>query len=111
MIAVDCSLDADDVTGRGGEMSLRPDGRGGSWVDTAQQWRCGGGQGLRSAWSPNVGVHVATPGTSALFLLTSDAVLDRVRDGLAQFDFELVSTNLSAEEEQKLREAFEHDEA
>lgn len=54
---------------------------------------------------------MATPGTSALFLLTSDAVLDRVRDGLAQFDFELVSTNLSAEEEQKLREAFEHDEA
>lgn len=52
-----------------------------------------------------------TPGTSALFLLTSDAVLDRVRDGLKEFDFELVSTNLSAEEEQKLREVFEHDDA
>lgn len=49
-----------------------------------------------------------TPGTSALFLLTSDAVLDRVRDGLKQFDFEILTTNLSAEEEQKLREAFEH---
>lgn len=51
-----------------------------------------------------------TPGTSALFLLTSDAVLDRVRDGLKDFDFELVTTNLSAEEEQQLRDAFEHDE-
>lgn len=50
-----------------------------------------------------------TPGTSALFLLTSDAVLDRVREGLSQFDFELLTTNLSAEDEQRLREAFEHD--
>lgn len=50
-----------------------------------------------------------TPGTSALFLLTSDAVLDRVTDGLSQFDFELLATNLSAEEEQKLRDVFEHD--
>ena len=50
------------------------------------------------------------PSTSALFLLTSDAVLERVREGLSQFDFELLTTNLSAEEEQKLREAFEHDE-
>lgn len=50
-----------------------------------------------------------TPGTSALFLLTSDAVLDRVRDGLSQYDFELLTTNLSAEDEQKLRDAFELD--
>ena len=50
-----------------------------------------------------------TPGTSALFLLTSDAVLDRVRDGLKQFDFEILTTNLSAEDEQRLREAFDHD--
>jgi len=50
-----------------------------------------------------------TPGTSALFLLTSDAVLDRVREGLSQYDFELLTTNLSAEDEQRLREAFEHE--
>ena len=50
-----------------------------------------------------------TPGTSALFLLTSDAVLDRVREGLSGFDFELLTTNLSAEDEQRLREAFEHE--
>jgi uncharacterized membrane protein len=51
-----------------------------------------------------------TPGTSALFLLTSDAVVDKVRDGLQQFDFELLTTNLSDEDEQKLRAAFEHEE-
>jgi uncharacterized membrane protein len=50
-----------------------------------------------------------TPGTSALFLLTSDAVLDRVRDGLQAYDFELLTTNLSEEEEAKLREVFEHE--
>lgn len=50
-----------------------------------------------------------TPGTSALFALTSGAVLDRVHEALAEqgFDGQLISTNLSAEEEAKLRAAFE----
>lgn len=48
-----------------------------------------------------------TPGTSALFLLTSNAVIDRVIDALKGTQMELVSTNLSAEQEQKLRDAFE----
>jgi uncharacterized membrane protein len=47
-----------------------------------------------------------TEGTSALFLLTSDAVVDRVVDATKQFDFEIIATNLSKEEEMKLREAF-----
>jgi uncharacterized membrane protein len=48
-----------------------------------------------------------TPGTSALFALTSGAtVLDRVIDELKQYDFEIISTNLPAEQERKLREAF-----
>jgi uncharacterized membrane protein len=47
-----------------------------------------------------------TPGTSALFLLSSDAVMDRVRDEFGGIDAELISTNLSAEQEAKLREAF-----
>ena len=47
-----------------------------------------------------------TPGTSALFALTSGATEDRVIEELKQFDFEIISTNLSAEQEQKLREAF-----
>ena len=52
-----------------------------------------------------------TPGTSALFLLSSDAVLDRVRDEFRGSDAELITTNLSADQEQKLRQAFAADEA
>lgn len=48
-----------------------------------------------------------TQGTSALFLLTSNAVQDKVIEAFKQLPrFELVSTNLSKEEEQKLRDAF-----
>lgn len=47
-----------------------------------------------------------TPGTSALFLMTSGAVLDRVRDAFDGSHAELVQTNLSAEQEQELRHAF-----
>src|ERR687898_1680147 len=47
-----------------------------------------------------------TPGTSALFALTSGATVDRVIEELRQFDFEIISTNLPEEQEQKLREAF-----
>src|SRR5215208_8250436 len=47
-----------------------------------------------------------TPGTSALFALTSEATVDRVIEELKQFYFEIISTNLPAEEEQKLRETF-----
>lgn len=45
-------------------------------------------------------------GTSALFLMTTDAVLDRVADAMKAVKFEIISTNLSKEQEQKLREAF-----
>jgi uncharacterized membrane protein len=45
-------------------------------------------------------------GTSALFLMTTDAVLDRVADAMRAVKFEIISTNLSKEQEQKLREAF-----
>jgi len=47
-----------------------------------------------------------TPGTSALFALTSGATEDRVIEELKQYDFEIISTNLPSEQEQKLREAF-----
>jgi uncharacterized membrane protein len=47
-----------------------------------------------------------TPGTSALFLLTSDAVIDRIREQFPIQDAELISTNLSEEQEAKLRDAF-----
>ena len=47
-----------------------------------------------------------TPGTSALFLLSSDAVMDRVKEEFPAHEAELISTNMSAEQEAKLREAF-----
>jgi uncharacterized membrane protein len=48
-----------------------------------------------------------TPGTSALFALTSGATApDRVVDELKQYDFEIISTNLPEEQEKQLREAF-----
>ena len=47
-----------------------------------------------------------TPGTSALFVMSSDAVLDKVSDAFAGLHAELIETNLSEEEEAKLREAF-----
>lgn len=47
-----------------------------------------------------------TPGTSALFVLTSDAVVDKVRDAFTGQHAELLFTNLSTEQENKLREAF-----
>jgi len=47
-----------------------------------------------------------TPGTSALFLLSTDAVMDKVRGAFEGQLPELIQTNLSDIEEQKLREAF-----
>jgi uncharacterized membrane protein len=47
-----------------------------------------------------------TPGTSALFLLSSDAVFDRVRNEFQGSEAELITTNLSEDQEAKLREAF-----
>lgn len=47
-----------------------------------------------------------TPGTSALFVLTSDAVMDRVHAAFAGQQMELMSTNLTGEQDAALREAF-----
>jgi uncharacterized membrane protein len=47
-----------------------------------------------------------TPGTSGLFLLSSDAVVDRVKEALQGTHAELIASNLSGEQEAKLREAF-----
>lgn len=47
-----------------------------------------------------------TEGTSALFLMTSDVVEDRVFDAMKPLKFELIASNLSKDEEEKLREAF-----
>jgi uncharacterized membrane protein len=46
-----------------------------------------------------------TPGTSALFLLSHDAVVDRVAAAMADVDMELVRSNLGSDQERRLREA------
>lgn len=46
------------------------------------------------------------PGTSALFVLTSGAVYDKVAAEFSGTDAELIRTNLSDEQEANLREAF-----
>lgn len=48
-----------------------------------------------------------TEGTSALFLLSSNAVEDKVLAELKGFQFELIASNLTKEEEDQLRAAFE----
>src|SRR2546421_11076585 len=47
-----------------------------------------------------------TEGTSALFLLTSGAVIDRGAAAVKDMKFEILSTNLSREQEAQLHEAF-----
>jgi uncharacterized membrane protein len=47
-----------------------------------------------------------TPGTSALFVMSSDAVLDKVRDAFAGQRPELIFTNVSDEQEAAIREVF-----
>src|SRR5689334_24773066 len=49
-----------------------------------------------------------TPGTSALFVLAQDAVADRVRQRFESMHghVEVLQTNLSKEQEDKLRQAF-----
>jgi uncharacterized membrane protein len=47
-----------------------------------------------------------TEGTSALFLLTSDAVQDKVAEELKGTQFELIASNLTNEQEEELMAAF-----
>ena len=49
-----------------------------------------------------------TPGTSALFVMTSDAVVDKVRDAFTGHEpDDLIFTNLSDEQEAALRQVFD----
>ncbi|MET9918297.1 DUF1269 domain-containing protein [Streptomyces sp. NPDC059605] len=49
-----------------------------------------------------------TPGTSALFLLSQDAVVERVRNAFPGGHTELIHSNLDSEKEARLREVFAH---
>ena len=46
------------------------------------------------------------PGTSALFVMSSDAVIDKVHDAFGETRPELIHSSLSTEEEERLREVF-----
>ncbi|NUR08510.1 MAG: DUF1269 domain-containing protein [Nocardioidaceae bacterium] len=47
-----------------------------------------------------------TPGTSALFVMSTDAVMDKVRDAFADENPELIFTNLDNDQEKALKEVF-----
>lgn len=47
-----------------------------------------------------------TPGTSALFLMSSDAVLDKVHEAFEGQPMQLIRTNLSDDQESTLRDVF-----
>lgn len=63
--------------------------------------------GIGKDFIKEVGEKV-TEGTSALFLMTSDAVKDKVADAIKEkgWKFEIISTNLSNEQEAQLRADF-----
>jgi uncharacterized membrane protein len=52
-----------------------------------------------------------TPGTSALFLYTSGGVPERLQEALKGTNMTLITTNLTPEQEAKLRAAFTEEEA
>jgi uncharacterized membrane protein len=75
----------------------------------------GAAMGAASASLADVGIdddfikevrEKVTPGTSALFALTSDGVPDKVAEAFRGVDGELLHTNLSSEQEAQLREVF-----
>jgi uncharacterized membrane protein len=79
----------------------------------------GAGLGALSGHFSNLGIsrdfidsvrQQVTPGTSALFLLSANAVIDKVKPALADLNPQLISTNLSTEQEEQLRAAFADDE-
>ncbi len=62
--------------------------------------------GIDDDFIKDVGSKLA-PGTSALFVLTSDAVLEKVAEELKDIDFEITHTNLPPDQEAELRAVFE----
>jgi uncharacterized membrane protein len=62
--------------------------------------------GIDDNFIKEVGGQIA-PGTSALFLMTSNATaLDKIAERLSAHQFKVLRTNLPAEQEQALRDAF-----
>src|SRR5215211_3358368 len=79
----------------------------------------GAGMGALTGSMSDVGIDDAfirrmreeiQPGTSALFVLSSGAVVDKVKEAFDGQQMTLVQTNLSHEQEDKLREVFAEEE-
>jgi uncharacterized membrane protein len=79
----------------------------------------GAGMGALSGSMTDVGIDDAfirrmrdeiKPGTSALFVLSSGAVVDKVKEAFQGQQMVLVETNLSHEQEDRLREVFSEEE-
>ena len=75
----------------------------------------GAGLGALSGSLTDVGIdddfiksmrETITPGTSALFVMSSDAVVDKVREAFEGQPMQLVQTNLSREQEKTLHDVF-----
>ena len=64
--------------------------------------------GIDDKFIKQVGESI-TPGTSALFLLVSNAVVDKVLEQTKDLKYEVLQTNLSQEQEDKLRGAISAD--
>jgi uncharacterized membrane protein len=61
--------------------------------------------GVDDSFIKQVGASIQ-PGQSALFVLSREAVVERVVEALKPYGGEIIHTNLSAEDEAKLKEAF-----
>ena len=75
----------------------------------------GAAMGALTGSMTDVGIHDdfikgvrdrVTPGTSALFVMSSGVVMDKVKDAFEGQHVELIQTNLDNEQEAKLREVF-----
>jgi uncharacterized membrane protein len=80
----------------------------------------GAGMGVLAASMADVGISdefikrvrsEVTPGTSALFVYTSGAVMDKVEAAMKPSQPTLLTSNLSSEQEKQLREIFAEDAA
>ncbi len=61
--------------------------------------------GIDDEFIKTVGSRIS-PGTSALFLLSHDAVIDKVAEALKPYEFEIIHTNLPPEQEAELQALF-----
>lgn len=78
-------------------------------MSTLTVWKFPTVDGANAALATLAELQKVTEGTSALFLLTSDAVMDRVHAAFEGQQMELIASNLSAEQEAELRATFTED--